>query len=211
MALTQKERSRRFYENRKNNGLCPRCGKILDRKGHYCSECLEKVNQYHRENKIFYRENGICPVCGKELLIGDEKQCISCRQKAYERRKPLTDEQKERYGKRFRERQKSLYRERAESGICTKCGKRKAYIGKKKCKICLDKDAEMHRKRTDNRKNIKEYRKENHLCYHCGEPINREIGQLCKSCYNKCVDNGNKSCRGNIYWENDNKIIFRKK
>ena len=211
MALTQKERSRRCYENRKNNGLCTKCGKILDRKGHYCSECLEKVNQYHRENKTFYRENGICPVCGKERLIGDEKQCISCRQKAYERRKPLTDEQKERYGNRFKIQQRELRNERIGQGICPRCGKRKIVKGKKKCQICLDYDAEIHRKRTYKRQNIKEYRKENHLCYHCGEPIDREIGQLCSSCYNKCVDNGKKSGRGNIYWKNDNKIVFKSK
>lgn len=211
MALTQKERSRRCYENRKNNGLCPRCGKILDRKGHYCSECLEKVNQYRRENKIFYIKNGICPVCGKERLIGDEKQCILCRQKAYERRKPLTDEQKERYGNRLKIQQRELRNERMGQGICPRCGKRKIVKGKKKCQICLDYDAEIHRKRTYKRQNTKEYRKENNLCYHCGEPIDRESGQLCNSCYNKCVDNGKKSGRGNIYWENDNKIIFRKK
>lgn len=211
MALTQKERSRKCYENRKNNGLCPVCGKILDRKGFYCSECLEKVNQYHRECKDFYRQNSICPVCGKEKLFGVEKQCISCRQKAYERRKPLTDEQKERYGKRFREQQKSLYRERVENGICTRCGKRNAYIGKKKCKICLDKDAEMHRKRTENRKNIKEYRKENHLCYFCGKEIDRDTGQICQSCWERCRQAGLKSGGGNIYWENDNKIVFKRK
>ena len=76
MALTQKERSAMFYKNRKDNGLCPRCGKILDREGHYCSECLEKVNEYKRENREFYRENGICPVCGKEG--NDGKFCKEC-------------------------------------------------------------------------------------------------------------------------------------
>ena len=209
MSLTQKERSAIFYKNRKDNGLCPRCGKLLDREGHYCSECLEKVNEYKRENREFYIENGICPVCGKENLFGDEKQCISCRQKAYERRKPLTDEQKERYGKRFREQQKTLYIERVESGICTRCGKYKAEKGKKKCRICLDKDAEMHRKRTYNRKNIKEYRKENHLCYYCGKEIDRDTGQICQSCLERCIQSGMKSSRRNEYWKNDNKIVFR--
>ena len=211
MSLTQKERSAIFYKNRKDNGLCPRCGKLLDREGHYCSDCLEKVNEYKRENREFYRENGICPVCGKEKLFGDEKQCISCRQKAYERRKPLTDEKKEQYSNRFKKQQKTLYTERAEKGICTRCGKRKASAGKKKCGICLDKDAEIHRKRTYRKKSVREYRKENHLCYYCGNEIDRKTGQICQSCWERCRKYGEKSTSRNEYWENDNKIIFRKR
>ena len=206
MSLTQKERSAIFYKKRKDNGLCPRCGKLLDREGHYCSECLLKTNQYRRESRIFYKQNGICPVCGKERLFGDENQCISCRQKAYERRKPLTDEQKERYGKCFREQQNSLYKERAESGICTRCGKYKAENGKKKCRICLDKDAEMHRKRTYNKKSTREYRKENHLCYHCGKEIDRATGEICQSCWEIFRQAGLKSASRNEYWKNDNKM-----
>lgn len=211
MALTQKERSAKSYKNKRDNGLCPRCGNVLDRKGYYCSSCLEKVNQYHRDNRRFYIENGICPVCGKEKLYGDEKQCISCRQKAYERKKSSTNEQKNRYREHFREQQKSLYKERSEKGICTRCGKRKADEGKKKCRICLNKDSEIHRKRTFGEKSIREYRKENHLCYYCGNEIDRKAGQICQSCFEICVKNGLKSGGGNSYWENDNKIVFNNK
>lgn len=209
MSLSQKEISAMFYKKRKDNGLCPRCGKLLDREGHYCSECLLKENKYRRESRMFCKQNGICPVCGKERLFGDEKQCISCRQKNYEKRKPLTGEQKERYGKRFRKQQKSLYRERAEKGICTRCGKRKADTGKKKCRICLDKDAEIHRKRTYEKKSVREQRKENYLCYYCGKKIDRKTGQICQSCWERCRQAGLKSSGGNIYWKNDNKIVFR--
>lgn len=211
MALTQKEISANFYKNRKENGLCPRCGKILDRKGHYCSGCLDKVNQYRRESRKFYREHGICPVCGKEKLIGSEKQCILCRQKLYEQRKPLTDEQKERYSNRLKKQQKSLYGERSEKGICTKCGKRIAEEGKKKCRICLNKDAEIHRRRRQDKINIKEYRKENHLCYYCGGEIDVKNGNLCSKCLEKCRENGTKSQSTNQYWEADNRIIFKNK
>ena len=148
MAKTQKELSAMHYTSRKNNGKCPRCGVELDRVGHYCSACLKKVNEYHKENREFYRENGICPYCGKEKLIGDEKQCISCRQKAYERklRIKLPEEKKEEYYNKFKTYMKNQYAERSNSDICTRCGKRKAYHGRKKCKICLDYDAEIHRK-----------------------------------------------------------------
>lgn len=209
MALTQKERSAISYKKRKDNGLCPRCGKLLDREGHYCSECNAKHNKYVKETREFLRKQGMCPVCGKEKLFGDEKQCISCRQKAYDRRKPLTDEQKNRYSARFKEQQKSLYKERSKNGICTRCGKYKAEKGKKKCRICLDKDAEMHRKRTYNKKGVREYRKENHLCYHCGKEIDRATGEICQSCWEIFRQAGLKSSCRNEYWKNDNKIVFR--
>ena len=209
MALTQKERSAISYKKRKENGLCPRCGKLLDREGHYCSECNTKHNEYMRETRAFLRKQGMCPVCGKEKLFGDEKQCISCRQKAYDKRKPLTEEQKNRRNIQFREQQNSVYRERSENGICTRCGKYKAEKGKKKCRICLDKDAEMHRKRTYNKKSVREYRKENHLCYHCGKEIDRETGEICQSCWERFRQAGLKSASRNEYWKNDNKIVFK--
>lgn len=145
MKTTQKEISHEFYKRRKDNGLCPICGKELDREGHYCSECLIKYREYRRSNRKFYKEHRICPVCGKEELYGDERNCILCRQKNYERKNELTEEQKDKYRIRFRTQQRNLYKERSEKGICTRCGKFKAAPTKRKCKICLSKDAELHR------------------------------------------------------------------
>lgn len=159
MALTQKEISARHYKNRKENGLCPRCGKPLDREGHYCSECLEKVNEYSRETREFCKENHICTVCRKEIVFGTDKICFECRVKRDKYRNALTEEQKMRYGKRFKEQQKSSYQQRSGQGICTKCGKRKATAGKKKCAICLEKDAYIHRMRRTDNQSIKDYRR----------------------------------------------------
>ena len=201
---------KRLISKRQEQGLCPTCGKPLDRDGYYCTECNAKHNKYIQETRAFLRNLGICPVCGKEKLFGDEKQCIECRLKANERRKPLTDEQKERYSKHFKIQQKELRDSRSEQGICPRCGKRQVAKGKKKCQICLDYDAYIHRKRTFNQKDIKEYRKENHLCYHCGKEIDREDGQLCQSCLERCKQAGLASGGKNKYWENDNKITFIK-
>ena len=146
---SQKERSAELYKSRKESGLCPRCGKPLDRDGHYCSECLEKEREYRSETKKFCKENGICPVCHKEKLYGDEKQCILCREYHWEYgiKNPPTDQQKEKYRNRFRETQKKLYAERVSNGICTRCGKLKVVPGRKKCGICLEKDMILHRNR----------------------------------------------------------------
>ena len=209
MALTQKEISARHYRMRKDNGLCPRCGNPLDRKGYYCSACLEKKRKYCRENKEFYRENGICTECGKVLVPKSERICPECRAKITASRKPMSDEQRQRNNKKFSEYEKNLYRERKEQGICTRCGKRKAIHGKAKCGICLEKDAEMHRKKYFDRPNIKEYRKQNHLCYFCGKPI--AVGRtICEDCEKRCSENGKKASAMNQYWRMDNRIIFKR-
>lgn len=211
MALTQKERSQKLYNNRKSNGLCPKCGKKLDREGHYCSECLVKVREYNRENKEFYRNNGICPVCGKEILWGSEKQCILCREKSRQRKQRITDEQKKAYKERFKKQQKSLYADRTEKGICTKCGKRNAAYGKKKCQICLNKDAEIHRIKWNKKNvNVREYRKQNGLCYFCGEAaeVNKNV---CTKCSERCRQDRLKAMKKDKHWwKKDNKVIFAK-
>lgn len=208
MALTQKEISARNYRNRKDNGLCPRCGQPLDRKGYYCSECLEKVKIYHRENREFFRKNHLCTECGKNKVPDGERICPECRAKRVSWKKPLTEEQKERYGLRFKEQQRMLYRERSGSGICTRCGKRKVSPGKKKCVICLKKDAEQHRKKYLNKPNEREIRRLNHLCYFCGNKIDLEFGNICSKCYDKFRENGMKNGGKNQYWKQENKLIF---
>lgn len=211
MALTQKEKSARLYRRRKDNGLCPKCGKVLDREGHYCTECLVKERIYVSGNRSFYRENHLCTECGKVTVPESEKICPECRAKYNNRRKPLSKEQKERYKKTFCKQQKSLYWQRKEQGLCTKCGKRKPMSGRAKCGICLDKDAQVHRKIYYSRPNIREYRKENHLCYYCGNEIDLEKGQLCSACLEKCRQNGIKGGGNNDYWKRDNEIVFMKK
>lgn len=202
--MKQKERSSKFYHNRKENGLCPRCGKPLDREGHYCSECLEKVREYRRKNREFYKKNHICSECGKIIVPDGENTCPECRAKRAMWRKPQTDEQKQ----RFRDKQNFLYKQRAESGICTRCGKRKAMPGKKKCGICLKKDAEIHRRKYMDRPNIKEYRKKNHLCYFCGNPIDIPHKNICSTCQQRFKELAEQKCHDNKSWREDNKIIF---
>ncbi len=210
MALTQKEISASHYRSRKDNGLCPRCGKSLDREGHYCSECLEKNRKYRQENRDFYRKNHICTVCGKEKVPDGERVCPECRAKRFSR-KSATHEQKIRYSSHFRSQQNLLYQQRVEEGICTRCGKRKALSGKKKCGICLGKDAEIHRRKRMEKGNIRTFRSENHLCYFCGNKIDLKSGNICSKCYEKFRENGMKHGGKNQYWKKENKLIFRGK
>ncbi len=208
MALTQKERSARSYRRRKDNGLCPRCGNKLDREGHYCSKCLEKVNQYNRENRKFMIEQGLCPECRLNTLYGDEHICLECKAKKALYKKPATEKQKQ----QMKQYSKTTYQQRKENGICTRCGKRKAEDGKVKCRICLNHDAYLHRKREFQKGNINEVKEKNNLCYMCGNKIDVKSGKLCSKCLKRCEENGRKSSGSgnNSYWIAQNKLIFRK-
>lgn len=84
MALTQKERSASHYRSRKDNGLCPRCGKPMDREGHYCSSCLEKNRIIVKKieifiEKIIYAQSAgkiRFPVRKKSVLNAERKECL---------------------------------------------------------------------------------------------------------------------------------------
>lgn len=211
MGLKNNRRRRKAMKDlrkrRKENGLCPECGKKMDRIGHYCSVCLKRKNEHTKDNRDLFRENGLCTECGKNRVYGSDITCFECRVKINKSRKPLTAEQK----KRNNERGRNLYRQRIEQGICTRCGKHKNIPGKKKCGICLEYDRESQKRMRVKRINIKEYRHEKHLCYHCGEAIDLEKGQLCSDCLERCRLNGLKSGGGNEYWKKDNKLIFKSK
>lgn len=193
MALSESEKAKRHYQMRKNNGLCPRCGKKLDRVGHYCSECLLKVSEYQKDTRKLLQSIGICPVCRKEKLFGSEKNCPECRAKSLSRKK-FTPEQRKKYNENFKIQQKNIYKERAEKGICTRCGKFKAKFGAKKCTICLEKDAALHRKKYLNKADERLNRKINNLCYRCGKPLSENTKtSFCEICYEKCCKNLEKA------------------
>lgn len=206
--MTQQEISKRCYMKRKENGLCPKCGGEKDREGHYCKTCLEKYRERNRGLRQFYQSIGICPHCRKAKLFGDEKVCLECGVKIANNRKPPTEEQRKRYNAQHNAYKKSLYQERAEQGICTRCGKIKAMSGRKKCGICLEKDAIAQRKRRG--VIIPAYERVSFgLCYFCGEKLDRD-GRTCQKCAKKMTSNLPEVRGGNDYWKADNNMVFKK-
>lgn len=194
--------SREWYKRRKESGLCPCCGKTLDREGHYCTKCLEKVRKYKQENVDFYRKNHLCTECGKVKVPKTQRICPECLAKRDKYRKPLDEKGKARIRKYNHEQ----YDARSENGICTRCGKRKAAVGKKKCEICLAKNAEQHRlSRKPQKVGVKEYRITNHLCLWCGKP-SQKGKKLCEEHQAQAVMNGKKSAQVS-YWRLDNRLI----
>lgn len=214
MAYDHSEYNKMIYNSRINNKLCPSCGDPLDRKGHYCSKCLIKRNERTKKDRAFYRENHLCADCGKYHVYGSETYCEECkaRRYTYSASHVRTDEEK----KKFREQQKRLYKELSEKGICTRCGKRKAAPGKKKCKICLEKDAAKRRIPTGEI-GKREYKLQNHLCLYCGKPLGDiKTSKLCYDCQQKCRERIQKAkeehperFKKNMIWKSDNRMIFK--
>lgn len=120
----------------------------------------------------------------------------------------MTSEQKERYKKITMDCNKKRWEKRISEGICPMCGKRKVEDGKKKCRICLNKDAERQRNRRINNKKIREYRKENHLCYFCGGKIDVAEKNVCSACSSKMAEYSAKAEKSK-YWKEQNNLIFK--
>ena len=99
-----REYARKVREERKNNGLCPGCGKHQPKSGmKYCEQCLEKKRKYDwhkmmnmpadkydnylqrarersKSRYIRLKNAGLCTSCGKEKTTG-YVQCDKCREK----------------------------------------------------------------------------------------------------------------------------------
>lgn len=132
---------------RKEKGLCPDCGKEYDNKTYRCRKCQDYQNKYAIKRRKLLKQLKICPVCGKNKLYGQEKRCLECSAKAYTYNVnyKATEEKKRLWQSNFKEKQRILYKERLEKGICTRCGKYPAAYERKKCVLCLNKDAQLHR------------------------------------------------------------------
>lgn len=165
------------YRNRIANGQCPRCGKVLDREGMYCSECTAKTRKYYHDNVKFFKEKGLCAYCGKNKVFGNEKTCPECRAYRAKYRQPPSEASR----KKHNEASKRKYQERKKKGLCVKCGKRKAEENRACCRICLDRHATKERERRPPKRYA-----ERGLC-RCGKPFMK--GQrLCPECYQKSCE-----------------------
>lgn len=177
---------KRLIQKRKEQGLCLKCGKPLDREGTYCISCNNYLNEQQTLLRHWYQEHGICPRCGKNDLFGDEKNCPECAAKKYEatmrRRGKLG---KEHYNSQHNEWARIEHQRRISEGICTRCGKRKAYGGYKTCGICREKTRNY--KRRKHGKPDRGERCNQGLCYFCDSPI-KEGYKVCEKHYQMNVD-----------------------
>lgn len=179
--------------------------------------------QWHLDSKRFAIEHHLCTNCYKEKTYGNERTCLSCRIKANERKQKrkglITEEEynviKQRYRLQSRDWKKRVTAERKEKGICVDCGQRKAINGKLRCGICLAKDRERHNLKNaelkDPTKN-RQYRLENHLCYTCGTPLDRDskstVCDKCHKIFSECAKKTNAIIK--IKYPNMNRWLFVK-
>ena len=193
MTCEERKEAKRQY-NKERYQLCLKlhrcvdCGAIddLTRSGAVnCQVCRNKNIEYKhstkekREELKQYRiENKICISCGSQLQDDwSTQKCPDC-----------TESQKMSYQKRMDSRK--------EQGICLRCGKEDAYTmnGRSYCFDCCEKDHIRHSKRSEEtkkqynqyHKDLYNYRKENHLCPHCGKELPDGYTKInCEMCLSK--------------------------
>lgn len=208
MALTRKEIDARYAEKCKKEGRCPACGKKKDAEGYYCYSCKAKDNERKRKDREYCRQNHICTACQKERVYGNEKTCFNCREKACEIRNLYSDEQREKY-KRISMASARKTRERLlREGRCPVCKERKLEEGRRKCRLCLNKDAERQRLKRIEQQDVREYRKKNNLCYFCGGSIEVKGKSVCNACSAQRKLDSAKA-KKNKYWKGQNNLIFK--
>ena len=185
--MTDKER----YQDLKERGICVYCKTAPAEDGKTtCRICREKQRKQTAEKRAALRELGICTECGSVKVYGDEKICPECAARKYtlNRRQKRNPEKESQYHKNRRQKLK-------ESGICVKCGKRKAENGKTRCGICNAierKRAKEYRGRDIDRSERPAYG----MCYFCGKSISK--GKICKECSERVTKN--------LPEESDNKL-----
>ena len=106
---SQKERSKKVYDERKEKGLCPRCGKEKPEEGHaWCKTCLKKKQRYRNwKGKPNIRAERdaemLCIGCGKPERVEGKKYCPDCyRLKLYAVKK-MQEKRDENYNKSWKE------------------------------------------------------------------------------------------------------------
>lgn len=194
------EKRKRYYKKRrmldKKNNLCIICHKPLDRKGSYCSACLEKQRDYHQKRKELLLSLGICPICGQNDIFEGEFSCPECKAK---KTSPKYDEARKQYIKELTEK-------RREKGLCVRCGKRKADEGYVTCTQCRKANNAYKRKRS--KKNVRQEWTSQLKCAICGSDELMPGKRVCEEHYRICVANirtcNAKNSNGKKKWQETN-------
>lgn len=176
--------SKDLYRERKENGLCVKCGEENDTDGVFCAKCREKVNRSKRMGYGYYISIGICPRCHKEKLYGDERACLMCSAERYGRQ---LNRDRDRANEIHRKSARKIYAESSAKGICTRCNKRKAVEGQKRCKMCIERVNEYRRAK---RGIPRRMRPDFGLCYLCGDTA-KEGQKVCARCH-ESITEGNR-------------------
>ncbi len=142
-------------KERKERGLCRRCGKNAQGKS-FCPECYKKNEARRKEVRAQRKKEGICTYCGKPVNKVSNSVCEDCSRK---------------YGEiRLRK-----YRAYRKKNLCGDCGK-PTKAGQARCDKCLD-------RQNLNATTHYENAKARGTCHLCGLPVDGKI--RCPSCDDK--------------------------
>lgn len=149
------------------------------------------------EHYHWYKAHGLCPLCHTQKIAKGKAACLNClsinAEATRKSRNNFTPEQKARADKQSRDSHKRLYKERKAAGICTKCGRHKAWEGRTKCVECTiraNRAAEKHRRKSGEK--TRYMLTEHDVCYICGgEPLPGK--RLCAAHYDVAMQNFRKA------------------
>lgn len=100
----ERDRKRKLRSQRKESGLCPKCGKYPSISGGTCKKCRAYMRMYrdsHRNGlpRSEWRSYGICYNCGKNKAITGKGVCQSCYNVRMEAIKPMLENRNNSYFK----------------------------------------------------------------------------------------------------------------
>lgn len=136
-----------------------------------------------REDRAFLLSLGICPRCQKRAIEPNKKMCYEClghERDRYHQRKADGSLEKKRI--RNSERKMSEYYRRKETGLCTRCGKRRAEHGLL-CNRCYVKYRIKQVARQDDIQRSE--RPSYGRCYICDAEELYDGHKVCRLCYEK--------------------------
>ena len=139
--------------------------------------------------------------------MGDETICPECRAKSVNN--SLKNREKDEYNAYQRNWSKSTYQKRKESGICTRCGKRKATQGLTTCAMCRARDNETRRIRKGF--SDRSDRSKIGLCYFCDNPVKKGY-KVCEKHYQMNIEKaekGRQTQAAQDYMKSVKKIQYR--
>ena len=201
--MTDKER----YAELRKNGICVYCKSRLATDGKCtCDECRVKMRKQTAEKRNALMELGFCHECGRRKIYYGEKLCFVCSERKLANNRKRRSENRE----SIRQQQSAYHKKRRsalkENGICVKCGKRPAELGKTRCALCNIKERDRARRSrgtTISRSERPNYR----LCYFCGKEIS--AGRICQECSARVQGNLPENPPKNLEWERQNRLIKR--
>ena len=176
--------SKTLYYQRKEQGLCTKCGKIAYKNQTLCVDCKEKAKRRNDEYKQRLsksgelkrrresrKQNGICLQCGGNAIVG-KVLCEVCNEKNNQRRNE----------------DRKYYR---DNKICPNCTLNKLLGDEKNCLECRAKNAEKKAKyRRENKEEYNQYQRD------YGKRRYKQLQEagICTRCQKRSSDNGMSTC-----------------